>query len=182
MQPKNGRSNDSGLDTTQLFTPGDFILARDNHWTSNFIRFGQRLRFKGEDKKYAIWNHAALVETADGGLIEAIGTGVKRTHINGYENQVYAYVHIDVTDHDREQIVNFGRWALDQPYAWLTLVSITYTLLTGGKFSFALQGQSICSGLVAKALERGDAIFNKSAEHIMPADLARYYKVEVIRR
>lgn len=57
-------------------------------------------------------------------------------------------------------------------------MSIAYSLLTGGKFTFGLEGQAICSGLVARAMERTGAIFNRTPSHIMPADLAKYYKVE----
>jgi hypothetical protein len=60
----------------------------------------------------------------------------------------------------------------------LTIVSIALSLLTGGKFTFGFDGQSICSGLVARALERMCAIFNRSSSHIMPADLAKYIEVE----
>jgi hypothetical protein len=57
-------------------------------------------------------------------------------------------------------------------------VSIAYTLLTGGKFTFAIDGEAICSGLVARAMERTGAIFNRTPTHVMPADLAKYYDVE----
>jgi hypothetical protein len=40
--------------------PGDFILTHGRAWTRKLIRFGQRLRFRGDDAKYARWNHAAI--------------------------------------------------------------------------------------------------------------------------
>lgn len=34
------------------FEPGDFILTHGDAWTSKLIRFGQRLRIHGADRKY----------------------------------------------------------------------------------------------------------------------------------
>ena len=45
------------------------------------FRFGQRLRFRGEDEKYGWWNHAAVIVSTDGDLIEALNAGVTRTNI-----------------------------------------------------------------------------------------------------
>ncbi len=60
----------------------------------------------------------------------------------------------------------------------MTIVSIALSLMMGGKFTFGFDGQAICSGLVARALERTSAIFNRDPAHIMPADLAKYFGVE----
>jgi hypothetical protein len=54
-------------------------------------------------------------------------------------------------------------------------VSIALSLLTGAKLSFGFNGQLICSGLVARALERTTAIFEDEPSHIMPAQLAKLY-------
>src|SRR5262245_56939346 len=64
------------------FQPGGFILTHGNAWTSKIIRFGQRLRIHGDDRKYAYWNHAALIVNDDGALVEALGAGVERTNIS----------------------------------------------------------------------------------------------------
>lgn len=57
------------------------------------------------------------------------------------------------------------------------IISIAISLLFGGKFTFGFDGQFICSGLVARSLERTNAIFDRSPSHIMPADLAKYFRV-----
>lgn len=167
------------------FAPGDFILTHGNAWTSRLIRFGQRLRIHGEDRKYTHWNHAAIVTSDDGALIEALGRGVSRTHLSKYREAEYHLVRIGAGVQDREQAVEFAEWAAGGPggagrqrYGFLTIASIAYTLLTGGKFTFGIEGQAICSGLVARAMERTGAIFNRTPTHIMPADLAKYYTVE----
>ena len=161
------------------FQPGDFILTRSNTFSGKLIRFGQRLRYSGADTKYIGWNHAAVIETADGGLIEAVGTGVQRIHISHYAPTEYVLVRVDsfVYPEDREQIVGFAQWCLEEEYGFMTIISIGLNLVFGGKFTFGVDGQSICSGLVARALERGNAIFQTTPSHITPADLAKFFDV-----
>ena len=38
-----------------------------------------------------------------------------------------------------------------------------------------IDGQFVCSGLVARALERTGSIFDRDSAHIAPADLAKYF-------
>ena len=163
------------------FLPGDFILTHGSTFYGRLIRFGQYLRFRGPDRKYAWWNHTALIVSESGDLIEAFGTdGVVSTNIASYAPTDYTLVQLGslARPGDREQVVAYARWALGQRYGWITIVSIALNLLTGGKVNFGIDGQSICSGLVARALERTSAIFDRSPSHTMPADLARYYKVD----
>jgi len=76
-------------------------------------------------------------------------------------------------------VANYAESQRNIAAGFLTIVSIGFGLLTGAKFTFDFEGQHICSGLVARALERTDAIFNRSPAHIMPADLAKYYQVDL---
>jgi hypothetical protein len=62
--------------------------------------------------------------------------------------------------------------------ARLTIASIALSLVTGGKLAFAIDGQLICSGLVARSLERTTAIFKHDPARIMPAELAEIYDVD----
>ena len=161
---------------------GDFLLTHGDAWTSTLIRFGQRLRFRGDDRPYARWNHAVLLVDNAGTIVEALGGGVTRRHIDVYAGTEYTHVPVAsviASESDRDQIAVFGEWAVGQPYGFVTIVSIAYGLLTGGKFTFGFDGQAICSGLVARSLERSTAIFNRTPSHIMPADLAKYFQVDV---
>lgn len=166
------------------YVAGDFILTHGDAWTSKLIRFGQRLRIHGDDRKYTHWNHAAMISSDSGDLIEALGAGVIQTHIGKYTAKELHLVRIQASSDDHQQAVDFALWAAGltggprQRYGFITIVSIAYTLLTGGKFTFAIDGQAICSGLVARAMERTGAIFNRTPTHVMPADLAKYYDVE----
>lgn len=160
--------------------PGDFILTHGNAWFNKCIHVGQRFRFRGADRKYTVWDHAALVVNEDGGLIEAAGPGVHRSTLADYHNIEYHLVRLGdlVGATDRAEAVAFAEWSLGEKYGWLTIVSISLGLLTGGRLTFGFEGQQVCSGLVARALERTPAIFDRNPEDIMPADLAKYYHVE----
>jgi uncharacterized protein YycO len=167
--------------TVQDPLPGDFILTHGKAWTSKLIRFGQRLRYHGTDAKYTRWNHAAMFINEEGDLVEALGGGVQKRNVSVYEGTEYTVVRIQKVvgaKGDRGEVVEFATWSLGQPYGFLTIVSIAIGLILGGRLTFAFDGQSICSGLVARALERTKAIFNREPSQIMPADLAKYFRVE----
>jgi hypothetical protein len=161
------------------FKPGDFILTHEKGWVHGLIRYGQSLRYRGKNRKHNRWSHAALIVTPDGGLIEAVGKGVRRSHLDKYQSIEYHLVNIDAyaDERDRQQIVKFAESCLRHHYGYLTLASISLNLLLGGRINFSFERQIICSALVARALERSDVIFKKSPQHIMPADLAHYFGV-----
>jgi uncharacterized protein YycO len=163
------------------YEPGDFILTHGNACVSRAIRWGQMLWFWGRKSKYAWWNHAALIVSKEGDIIEAVGHGVMRNKLDHYALTEYTVVRVHddlASSEDRAEVVRYAEWALGQKYGYLTAVSIGLNLLFGGKFSFFIEGQAICSGLVARALERTKVIFDRSPSHIMPADLAFYFDVE----
>lgn len=159
--------------------PGDFILTHGKSWTSRLIRFGERLRYRGADRKYARWNHAAIFVDAQGNIVEALGAGVQRRNISVYKDTEYHVVRLEnVSEDDRRQECGFAMHCLRDRYGYLTIVSIGLSLLTGSKFGFGVDGQEICSALVARSLERTGEIFPRDPWHIMPADLAKYFNVE----
>ena len=160
--------------------PGDFILTHGNAWFNKLIQIGQKVRFRGVDRKYTCWDHAALVVNEHGGLIEAAGPGIRRTDLSQYQDIEYHFVSLGTTVNatDRAEVVAFAEWSLGEKYGWLTIACIAVGLLTGGRLTFGFEGQQICSGLVARAMERTPAIFDRNPEDIMPADLAKYYHVE----
>ena len=167
------------------FEPGDFILTHSSACVSRIIRWGQSLRFWGRKRKYTWWNHAALIVSQQGDIIEALGDGVEKNELSKYTPTEYTVVRIHpdlITAEDRNEVVNYAEWALGQEYGYLTIISIALSLIFGGKFSFFIDGQSICSGLVARALERTKVIFDRSPSHIMPADLAFFFDVEPPQR
>jgi hypothetical protein len=167
---------------TPKFTPGDFILTHSSGLTGRLIRFGQSLRYGGADAKYTRWNHAALIVSPEGDLIEAVGKGILLTPMSHYRPTERYLVHLGeaIADaRDREQIVKFAEfWREKRPrYGFMTIASVAISLVTGWRFIFGIDGQFICSGLVAGALERSATIFDRTPSNMMPADLAKHFDI-----
>lgn len=159
--------------------PGDFILTHGYDWIGTLIQLGQSLRFNGYDTKYAHWSHCALVVSEGGDLIESVAEGVVKSNISKYDSKHYTVVHIDATDTDRAQAVAYAERHVGSTYGYLNVISLGISLLTGLKFSFGFEGEMICSGLVAGALERCDIDTGRECVRTMPADLAKYFGVEI---
>ena len=159
------------------FTPGDFILVKGHGVQGWLITFGQKLRIHGTDRKYVDWAHAALIVDHDGTLIEAVGTGVREKPLDYYTGRHYQIFRIEASDENRAEAVAFARSVLDNKakYGPLTIISIALSMLTGSKLMFFIDGQYVCSGLVASALERTGSIFTRCAANITAADLAKYF-------
>jgi hypothetical protein len=164
----------------QSWTPGDFILTHGDAFFSKVIRFGERLRIHGDDRKYTWFNHAALVLDSDGNLAEALGRGVVKTNADKYLPQEYVIVRSGASGEDLAEVLAFADWVLAtrHKYGWVTIASIALTMLTGSKFAFFVDGEFICSGFVARAMERTGVVFSREPVHITPADLAKYYNAQ----
>ena len=159
--------------------PGDFLLGRAHGVKHDLLRFGQGLRLSRRKRKFARYTHAALVVSASGDLIEAVGTGVRRSHVRSYVDagEPFQIVRIKVSDEDRRQMVAFTTAALDQkaPYGFLTNISTAFWAFTGSRLIFFHDGSYTCSGLVAAALERTSTRFTTNAARVMPAQLAEMF-------
>jgi uncharacterized protein YycO len=159
-------------------TPGDFLLTHGNSWTSKLIRFGQMLRYTGAERVYTRWNHAALFVSENGDIVEALGGGVQKRNVAVYKDTEYHVVRLqNVVDVNRRHEVAFAMACLNDSYGFFTILSIALSLLSGSKFGFGVDGQEICSALVARCLERTGEIFQQDPWHMTPADLAKYYDV-----
>ncbi|MGH4008821.1 MAG: hypothetical protein ACRDTH_11815 [Pseudonocardiaceae bacterium] len=159
------------------FDPGDFILVKGHGFQGWLIKLGQKMRIHGADRKYVDWAHAALIVDRDGTLIEAVGTGVREIPLDYYTGRHYQIFRIKTSDENRAEAVAFARRVLadNARYGPLTIISIALSMLTGSKLRFFIDGQYVCSGLVASALERTGCIFNRCAANITAADLAKYF-------
>jgi hypothetical protein len=158
--------------------PGDFLLTHANAWTSQLIRLGEAVRYRGSRRKFAHWSHSALFIGTDGEIIEALGGGVQQRNVSVYKDTEYLVIRLNqVPDAERRHEVEFACHCLHQHYGFLTILSLLITLFTASKFVFGVDGQKICSGLVAQALERTGEIFQYDSWHMMPADLAEHFKV-----
>jgi uncharacterized protein YycO len=166
-----------------IIHPGDFILTHSTGIYGRLIRLGEAFRYWGSEKIFSHWSHAAIFVNESGDIIEALGGGVQKRNISVYCETEYVIVHLPLSTSglDRQQAVEFAEFCLGETYGYLTIVNIALCLLSGGKFSFGVDGQQICSALVARCLERvGDVFSECEPWHLMPADLAKHFDVRLI--
>jgi len=188
-----GAGVDPGHSTVSIerFGPGEsaddlrtgyIVLTHGDHWTSKLIRFGQRLRFRGARRKYARWNHVALVLNAEGKIAEALSQGVVEEDISKYEGTDYHLVRVECEQIDRDEVARFADAVLKSKhrtkYGWLTIASLFFTLALGSTIMFGKIGTAICSGFASEALTRTGAIFDRPPAYMMPADVAEHFKVK----
>jgi len=172
----------SALSTDLVPLPGDFILTHSSGMYGKLVRFGEAIRYWGKDKIYAHWSHAAIFVDEAGDIVEALSGGVQKRNISVYRETEYVVVHLppQTIAPDRTEAVAFAEHCLNDKYGWLTIVSITLCLLTGGKVGFGVDGQQICSALVARSLERIGEIFREGEPwHLMPANLAKHFDIRL---
>jgi hypothetical protein len=188
--PQSAASQSSGPTQVSLYPTGEqaeqlrggyFLVTHGTHLMSRLIRFGQSLRFRGDRRGYAHWNHVALVLDEQGSLGEALSKGVVRTDITKYRGTDYYVVQVECSEEDRRQVLRFAQAVLDAPsrtrYGWSTIASLALSQLTGSRFVFGAIGTAICSGFVSEALVRTGEIFPRPPAYMTPADLAEHYKV-----
>jgi hypothetical protein len=82
----------------------------------------------------------------DGSLIEAVGTGVRRWHLDRYRNDDYVVVRLHTSEENRDEVVRFAEWALRRGSSYSRLSTVSIAL-----------------------------IFDRDSAHIAPADLAKYF-------
>jgi hypothetical protein len=156
-------------------------VVHSESWHNKLTQWAQRQAARGEQKRFAYWDHTALVVSRDGDIVESITSqGVTRSRAVQYLFSGYRVVHIEATDEARRLVVEYAEWAVDQGirYGWWSVVGIACATISGGRFTFHIPGQEICSGVVARAMERAGALFRTTPSHVTPADLARFYGVE----
>lgn len=147
--------------------PGDFLLIRTDHFASRLIRFGQR-SYGSED---AQWNHVALY-IGQGQVAEALTKGVVISDAGKYPTA--RRVCCKGSTSERLHAAEFARSCAGERYGWPTILCIAVKVLTKGRIDFGVSGTSICSGLVARSLERMGYNFNPyDPAELTPAYLAK---------
>lgn len=160
--------------------PGDFLLVRTDHFVSKLIRIGQR----SYGAEYAQWNHVALYVGGDT-IVEALTGGVVRSSLDKYPASSVRRVPMrsvrvswdhEADRHMRENAASFALSCVHESYGWMTIAAIALKTLTKGRWNFGVQGTSICSGLVARSLERMGHNFNPDdPSELTPAYLAKMF-------
>lgn len=162
-------------ETHETVMPGDFFLIHRTKIFSKLIQFGQGLRFSKEE---AYWNHCGVFIDNQGTIIEAlVHGGVTKGNISKYKDEEYIVVNVHACDTDRKQMVEFAEWAEGKKYSILSDLNIALWCLFGGQFDVSIDSHLICSGLVARTLERAGYIFDRNPTRESPADLAHHFKV-----
>lgn len=159
------------------------IFFHGPNFFSRLIRFGQALRFRGDRRPYAYWNHVAIVvgRTEGGVIVEAVSS-VQRNRLWKNYNDVDYDIRIvpvpNLSREDRKEMVDFANRQVGDKYDWLEICSIAINCLFGGSISIKFNASHICSGLAGEALERAGFDFGREAADLMPADLAEYFDVK----
>jgi len=160
--------------------PGDFVLThRRRRPMPALITLAQRRRFRGAARAYAHWSHAALVVSAQGTLVEAEGTGVRRSPLGKYREEEYHLIRMDGRL-DNEQRAAAARTAerwIGDGFGFLVMLELTIWLLIGLRLRWIRHDHQICSGLVARALTAAGQRFARDPAFMLPADLAEAYDV-----
>jgi hypothetical protein len=168
-------------DTAKALRVGDILLTgvTSRRFVSRAIKFGAWLRrFDAKERQFS---HAALIIGEDGDLAEALGDGVKQTHIAKYAPADYVVIHTDVDEHDQQQVSDFAHSVLREKtkYDRLEILGLAIYCLTGAQLCIQKAGTAICSGFVSDALTRSSFIWPRPPFAMMPADLARYFRVQL---
>jgi hypothetical protein len=166
----------------ERFVPGDFSLHRA---TTNkgrggattrlgmLIQAGERSRFGYSD--FARWTHSTLIVSESGQVVEAISSGVALDDIEKYRGSDYMIVHVNASPEQRRLACGFARSRVPDEYGVLNFVGLAVQALFGWTVSIHMDGQFICSGLVARATEKYIDAYPRSPENMMPGDLAYFW-------
>ena len=166
----------------ERFVPGDFSLhratatkGRDGATTTlgKLIQAGERARFGDSD--FARWTHSTLIVSESGDICEAIESGVALDNIEKYRDTDYIVVHVSALPVQRELACGFAKSRVGDKYGIVNFVGLAFQALFGWKLSIDIDGQYICSGLVARATEKYIDAYPRSPEDMMPGDLAYFW-------
>ena len=164
------------------FRPGDFSLHRATEtkgpggattMLGKLIQAGERTRYGNSD--YARWTHSALIVSEDGDICEALEKGVTQDNISKYRGTDYLIVHVTASDAQRKLACGFAETRVGDRYGILNFVGLAIQSLFGWDLSLHMDGQFICSGLVARATEKYIEAYPRSPENMMPGDLAFFW-------
>ena len=156
---------------------GDLVLVRHGSVMAKIIRFGQRIRYRGDMRRWSWANHAAIA-VSNTSLIEQQARGGTLVSFADYVAEDVAVVHVSMTDSQRADVVAFTWWTLNIGYGWLSIAGIVWDLLTGFHLSIGSGLRMICSAAASRAIEHGGHFIpDRLPEVVMPADLCRMFNV-----
>ena len=156
------------------YAPGDVGLAHGSGLVDRAIRFAETLRY-GKGSAEARWNHAFMVVSSSGDLIQAEGQGVVTgTMASDYQGGDYVVLRPTYPPWGVERAVAAMTGLLGKKYGYLEIVSEAFSFLFQTKLRFAIEGQQICSGAVSFALDQGGIFMGYDEQWNSPADVMHY--------
>ena len=146
---------------------------------AGLISLAQKFRFQGPDAVYAHWSHCALIVDEGGALVEAESTGVTRSPISRYTDDEFHLVRLgsEFSAEGRKRAVDYTNAQVGQGFGYLTAFGAMIFLVTGLPLRLMRRNHQICSGLVVRALQKGGLLKGADPDLMLPADLAKIYKV-----
>lgn len=166
--------------------PGDLVLIRHRGKFPFIIRLGQRIyywrkRFIGHpeyDSDFCKFNHAAVVVEGGEGtyIVEMQAKGGVKSSLKDYVAQEYAVIKLTADDNQKQDAVDFANYCLNIEYGYISIVAIAINILIGWGISLSTRGL-ICSAATSLSARCMGLIPDGPDITVMPADLARYFKV-----
>jgi hypothetical protein len=168
--------------------PGDIMLIRHKGVMPAIIRFGQRVyylrkRFFGNleyENSYCFYNHSAIVVSGgkDASIVEMEARGGKESSIVDYQAESYAIIKLKAYKNQKQLSVDFANYCLNISYGFMSIFAIALNVLIGWNISLSNKGL-ICSAATSLSARCMGLIPDGPDTSVMPADLARYFKVRV---
>ena len=163
-------------------SPGDWILVDHGTDVDRAVGIGEWLTAHLSDRALLpfVWcRHAGLVySTSDpitGPIVSEMGPGGhERRALRSYRARLYAVVHFEMADVQREAVLAVDDACAGIGYGWLQYLPLTIDGLTGAAFSGSWGNTMICSTLVAFCSIAGGFVPDRAADRVIPAHLARY--------
>jgi hypothetical protein len=157
-----------------VYAPGDVGLAHGSGLVDGAIRFAETLRY-GRGSAEARWNHAFMIVSSSGDLIQAEGQGVvPGTMASDYGHGDYVVLRPSYPSWGAERAKAAMTALLNDHYGYLEIVSEALSFLVQTKLRFAIEGQQICSGAVSFALDQGGIFMGYDEQWNSPADVMHY--------
>jgi hypothetical protein len=158
---------------------GDLILVATDDLPAKVIRFGERLRLRGDDRVFANVSHA-MTALGDGTVVEMIGGGGVITALVAYWHLSYAVVNTTLTSLGQQRAAcQVARWYVGIDYGFPSVASDAIYLLTGLPIALTI-GQSVVCSAMATATQRPLGLIPAKVDiAVLPSDLAQWYDVRL---
>ena len=151
--------------------PGDVGLTRGSGFVDWAIRFAESQRYGG-DSPEARWNHAFMIVSANGDLIEAQAQGMARGSMAEYPDAGgHTILRPTYPAGGADRAVKAMTDLLGEKYNYLEIVSLALAYMTQTRVRIGVKGEQICSGAVSFACDQGGVPMGEDEEWNSPADV-----------